>query len=247
MPLHLSSTTEAAVNDNFDATIQKSYADTMDFFTKSSEMETHRKYVCPQALNGKPGFAIFYTPPVANPALAIIGQNPSNFAGSGPWTAEPNGTMLSGKIPRRNSYREDRHYFAKALGRLSKGHEDLLTDAVGLNAWHFQASSDDAKRAPKKLVEFCEATTKTVVAAMRPKAIFCFGRAAFYALTVKRKGRHVPGTLNAEWLDVDGSRVWFVYHLTSSRTRDVAAHDAPIVLGEIAKYLEAIAALSSAA
>jgi uracil-DNA glycosylase len=225
------------MRDDFDATIQKAYIDTMGFFTKLSAEEAYRKYVCPEAMCGEPGFAIFYTPPAAEPELAVIGQNPANFAGRGSWKAEPNKTMLSGTAPSRNSYHEDSHFFAEALGTMFAGHDDLLAHAVGLNVWHFQASSDDAKTAPKDLIAFCEATTRDVVSAMKPKTIICFGRAAFFALTNKRKGHRIPGTVRAEWLDVDGSRVWFIYHPTSSRTRHVASHDAPIVLNDIAAYI----------
>ena len=225
------------MQDNFDATVQAAYADTMDFFTKLAADDDVRKYVCPPARHGRPGFTIFYTPPALRPVLSIIGQNPSNFAGNGTWTAEPNGVMLSGTIPDRNSYRDDRHFFANSLGTLFDGNEDLLADAVGLNAWHFQATSDDAKAAPQRLKRFCEATTRTVVGAMKPKTILCFSRYAFYALSRDRKGQPIKGTLKAEWLDIDESRVWYVYHPTSSRTRDISRHDSPIVLNEIAAYV----------
>ena len=220
----------------FEATIQRAYTDTMSSFKKFSRIERYRKFVCPPALGGEPGFAIFYTPPEVKPTLVIIGQNPSNFAGNGAWTEEPNKTMLSGTIPARNSYLQDRHYFAKSLGNLFRGHEHLLENAVGLNVWHFQASSDDARCAPKELVRSCESTTRSLVAAMKPAAILCFSRHAFYALSKNRKGERVQGT-NAEWLDIEDSRVWYVYHPTSSRTRLVSAHDAPIVLAEVESYL----------
>jgi hypothetical protein len=225
------------MRESLSATIQKAYDDTTAFFTTLSAKDELRRFVCPAALNGKPGFAIFYTPPISEPALAIIGQNPSNFARNGPWTAEPNEAMLSGTIPGRNSYREDRHYFAETIGSLFGGHEDLLADAVGLNVWHFQASSELAKAAPLLLKRSCEATTRTLVKTIQPKAILCFSRVAFAALTEKRKGRPVHGARKAECLDVAGSRIWYVSHPTSSYTRADAAHDAPIALSEIAQYL----------
>ena len=225
------------MTDTFATTIQNAYTETKQAFMSWSALESYRRLVCPPAVSPDPGFAIFYTAPRYKPDLAIVGQNPSNFAGRGPWTAEPNRTMLSGSIPNRNSYQEDKHFFAEALGSLFAGHETLLAEAVGLNVWHFQASSSEAREAPKDLMAFCEATTLSIVRAMQPKAIICFGRPAFCTLTGRSSGHHVAGTLRGEWLDVDGSRVWFVYHPSASWARNVAVHDTPLVVAEVAAYI----------
>ena len=86
------------MRDSLSETIQKAYDDTSAYFAALSADDALRRFVCPAALDGKPGFAIFYTPPVPEPALAILGQNPSNFARNGPWTAEPNRTMPASSI-----------------------------------------------------------------------------------------------------------------------------------------------------
>jgi hypothetical protein len=224
------------VLDNFEATIKAAYADTMASFTKLSAVDAYRKYVCPPALNGAPGFAIFYTPVIYRPRLLIVGQNPSDFSDVGSLTADPNGEWLSGSVPTRNSYLDDQHDFALALRRLFAKHGPMLRAAVGMNVWHYQSKSK-AHLAPECLINHCVATTQTLVKAMDPQAILCFGRPAFDALRGQDDGMLIAET-KARRVITSSTGIWYVQHPSARWSRTAAAHDMPIVLGEISAFLD---------
>jgi hypothetical protein len=221
----------------FEDVVTKAYRDTAAKFLRWSTDDEFKKYVVPPATKPKPGFAIFYTPPVYMPPLLIVGLNPSDFSDSKSLVAKPNGLMLSGTIPTCNSYLDHKHDFAKKLGQLFAGHEALLASAVGMNFWHFQCKAEDEpNKAPHPLRKHCADTTEALILAMKPRTILCFSSLAFERLCGRRTPNSVPGT-RSRWVDVGETRIWYVYHPTGSRTRIVSAHDTPIVLREIAAYL----------
>jgi hypothetical protein len=222
--------------NQFEKTVGEAYANTLAAFQKWSEDEAYRPYVVPEATAPKPGFAIFYTPRIMNPRLLIVGQNPANFAGRGPLTAFPNGVMLSAEAPTRNSYLEDDHGFAVALRQLFACHLDLLQSAVGMNVWHFQASSAQAVVAPRELRRFCQATTLSLIEAMKPAAVLCFGKRAFNVVRQKIKGTDIDGT-KALRVTTPLTQAWYVRHATGSWTKDAAFQDTPVVLAEIDAYI----------
>lgn len=226
----------SAQKQPFRSVVDDAYSSTMAEFRAWSTDRKYVAYVVPAATAPKPGFAIFYTPPKPKPRLLIIGQNPSNFAGRGAdLAAQPNGEMLSGKPPTVHSYLGHGHVFANEMRSVFAGHEDLLEDVVGMNVWHFQAVSKAAS-APKALRDYCEETTRTLIATMKPKAILCFGKHAFDAV---RNGRGTVSISNdrVRGIDLGRSYLWGVAHLTGSYTREEAAASTPIALDAIAAYL----------
>ena len=211
------------------------YAETKRRFTTWSTSAEYRPFTNPPATAGDVGFAILYTPARYRPNLLIVGQNPSDFSDNGDPGAEPNGEMLSGSIPTRNSYLLDDHRFAKQLRKLFVGHRDLLASAVGMNVWYFQCTSG-ANGAPEPLRDYCAEATRTIVAAIGPRAVLCFGRPAFDALRGSDSGTIISGT-KARRLSQRETEIWYVQHPTGARPPSVPAHDTPIVLTEIEAYL----------
>lgn len=113
--------------------IEKIYSETREFFEKNQ----HLPYIKPISQSGKIGFCILYTPPIFNPDVLIIGQNPSYFTPKMP-RSEIDKIMMSGEIPRVNSYIEHNHIFAKEIRRIFKYDKStFLENCVGTNIWFF--------------------------------------------------------------------------------------------------------------
>jgi hypothetical protein len=138
--------------------------------------------VRPASQNGRVGFAILYTPPRYRPDLLIIGQNPGNFGpDNGTWDDEPNQKMMSGTVPRINSYIAHDHNFATELRGCFEGQNaGLLETCVGMNLWFFQAKG--TPQLPGNLKAFCESYARRIIDAIAPKVILCLSGTAFGAL-----------------------------------------------------------------
>lgn len=212
----------------FDSVVHAAYGRIRERFSQWAIDDSYRSYVVPIATDPDIGFAIFYTPPAFRPRLLVVGQNPSNFAGQNrSLLAHPNAEMLAGRAPTESSYDAHDHLFGIALRSNFQRYPDIYINSVGMNVWYFQCISN-ATAAPKPLREFCEATTRDVVAAMQPQHVLCIGRAAFTAMV--GKGMRVEGARKAETTVKDSSRFWYVPHLTGSWSRSDAEFDLPIVI-----------------
>ncbi len=205
----------------YQSKIDDAYKATMKAFSAASRVNTLYKYVVPESTAPNPGFAIFYTPPVFQPPLLIIGQNPANFAGARrAYTDPPNREMLAGRPPTVNSYLQHDHEFATTLRRLFREYPHLLETAVGMNLWHFQMPPNTKDLPPPNLRAICERVTCELIEAMEPAAILCFSAPARELL-----GKRLL------------CKCWYVPHPTGSRTRNKAAADMPGVLAQIDNYL----------
>jgi hypothetical protein len=214
----------------FAATLDRAYRRTREQFERWAFNPEYYKYVVPPATKPRAGFAICYTPPIFQPKLLIVGQNPSNFAGAGSLEASPNDQMLSGQPPSVSSYDAHEHLFGRALRDAFSQHPQLYEGCVGMNVWHFQCTSS-ASSAPKPLKDFFEETSREVVDAMQPCNVLCFGRPAFS--TLAGTDRRVKGAAKAETVTRGGTVYWYVPHLTGSWSRADAERDLPIVLDEM--------------
>jgi hypothetical protein len=222
----------------FEETIELAYKNTHKKFRHWANDTEYRDYIVPPSrrfAEQKHGFAIFYTPPIFQPKLLVVGQNPSNFAGAGrELTDTPNAEMFSGIIPREKNYDlHTQHFFGNSLINALDAHPTLFASFVYMNVWHFQRK-EDAENAPPNLRKFCETTSNEIVHAIRPLNVLCFGKYAFRALTGIKHGESIEETKKSEFVRREASMFWYVPHLTGRRTRGNAKHDLPIVLNIIA-------------
>ena len=95
--------------------LDRAYRRTRVQFDVWARDSTYEPYVVPLSTKPRAGFAILYTPPAYEPQLLIVGQNPSNFAGSGSIEDPPNADMLSGTVPTANSYDVHDYLLGKTL------------------------------------------------------------------------------------------------------------------------------------
>jgi hypothetical protein len=92
--------------------------------------------------------------------------------------------MLAGYPPQHNSYTDDRHNFGHALQGIFTGRKSLLANAVRMNVWFCQMAGSrfSGLLPPPDIRNYCSSVTRTVIAAMEPRAILCVSSAAFLAI-----------------------------------------------------------------
>ena len=166
------------MDDNFISNINKIYLQTRKYFEDNSIYD----WAKPKALNGEVGFCILYTRPIFSPNILIVGQNPSSFHPSNEKSDE-DALMMSGNIPKINSYIKHEHLFAKKIKEVFsyKEEKELLNQSVGMNIWYAQGSKfNKVKTKDKdKLKEFCKSQTYKIINLLKPKCIFVSGFAVF--------------------------------------------------------------------
>ncbi len=169
--------------------LEKIYAETREVFIRHSSHSLTK----PESLGGKTGFCILYTPPLLNPDMMVIGQNPSVFT-RGDGRSDADHLMTSGKIPNTNSYTEHNHDFAIKLREIF-GYEaekpNILDRCVGMNMWFFQGTdvNDQTDFQAKALREFCEKQTLRILELLRPRTVFASGFKAFDLCNNMKKGK----------------------------------------------------------
>lgn len=228
--------------NKFKAGIDRAYTRTREQFDEWHTKPEYKDYVVPLSTAPRLGFAIFYNQPTFHPPLLIIGLNPANFAPGDSLKAPPNGEMLSGFPPTINSYLEHEHYFATALQLGFKEYKALFEATRGMNLWFFQTSSE-ARRTPPKLRSFCSGLTMELIEIVKPETILCLSSDAFAYITKRANTTPVVNSKAARFTYINGTRIWYSYHPTSSRykTRMIGVADLPIVVADIASYLAEMA------
>jgi len=139
----------------------------------------------PNALNGKLGFCILYTPPISDAEIMVIGQQPSSFGLF-------DEIMMDGNIPNINSYTEHEYPFAKKLTDIFDNQSDkpsLLKNCIGLNIWFYQKKNNYnlSRVEEKQIKDFCQNKTKEIIKILKPKTIFVVGIEVFNRLIVGRE------------------------------------------------------------
>jgi hypothetical protein len=174
--------------------LEKIYAETREEFIKNSSHPLTK----PESLGGKTGFCILYTPPLLNPDLMVIGQNPSVFTRHN-GRSEVDYLMMSGQIPNINSYTKHDHDFAIKLKEIF-GYEaekaNILDRCVGMNIWFFQGTdvNDETDFQAKTLRKFCEKQTLKILALLRPKTVFASGFKAFDLCNNMKKRKEIKSS-----------------------------------------------------
>ena len=176
--------------------IEHIYESTTQQFTKwaKSENQRLRNVACAETLRAcqndwgagsaeigdEIGFSILWTPPLMEAEILLCGACVTDFKDK-----NENKVNLSGVIPNRNTCINAKHKFGKTIEKTFQefGRYDLFENCVGMNVWHFQYVGM-AKRGnfPIESVEFCEANTKKIIEALKPKRIVALGGEAYTVL-----------------------------------------------------------------
>lgn len=162
-------------NIAIDREIRTIYDRTSNYFKVNSNYYWSK----PKSLNGKTGFCILYTQPYYNPDILIVGQNPSQFNQLDENSYEDK-YMMSGTIPKVNSYLEHNHKFAKKLREVfsEENNNQLLLKSVGMNIWFAQGKLPNVPDI-HDLKKFCKIQTLNIINILKPKTIFCIGFEVF--------------------------------------------------------------------
>ena len=139
-------------------------------------------------------FVIFYSKPIMNPRIMIIGNNPSFFhhdlnkisdSGSGLTLAEENYNDVAERIPTVNSYIAHEHNFGIQLKKIF---DDILQphwliNSVGLNSFFLQTGGKGLARLRtlsdenefRQLEAICTNLTKQIISTLKPKLLLLVG------------------------------------------------------------------------
>ena len=202
--------------------VEQVYESTRLFFLRNK----NKAWAVPSSTSPNVGFSVLYTPIIDSPKILLVGQNPGNFGDK--WDDEKNLQMLSGKIPKINTYLE----FAYPLGQILRKvfgecgcMETLKGDLVGMNVWHCQAKGTPKLDSVTR--SHFEKNTMEIVNLLKPKNIVCVGVQAFDAINqllpaknvqVHNYGGRYYGEGEVSFADGDNVPVYLVGHLTGSRT-----------------------------
>lgn len=133
-----------------------------------TNLYTETKELWKQKGKDPKGFAIFYSPVILNPTVAIIGFNPGGDENS---FSEKNIT-----VPIQNEYLTAEYPMAKKVRKIFEAGDIMwaLEDSVKFNLIFFR-SKNEKDINDKKIIQFCEQKVLEILKEIKPKYIITEG------------------------------------------------------------------------